>query len=329
MPSSLTSTAIAAALAALPLASAHGYVASATISGTPYFVGNPNWAYQTPIPKQPGWYANNLDNGFVTPASYGGPDIICHKSATAGSTALTISAGGTISLQWNTWPNSHKGPVSNMLAAVNGDFQAADKTKLKWFEAEVGALLDDSSPPGSWATDKLIANNFTSDFIVPAGLAPGNYVLRHEILALHAANSANGAQSYPMCINLVVTGSGTTSPCAASGADCRLGEALYTATDPGILIDIYSPITDYQIPGPALIKGGDFTGNIGGPPGGSGGSTGGSDVDVYCLNTSYLDQDINIRTFRASHLYQTRNIHVFRCADRRAADPAGLAQHAV
>ncbi|KAK3669401.1 hypothetical protein LTR78_010706 [Recurvomyces mirabilis] len=270
MPGSLAAAALAAAIATLPLVSAHGYVASATISGTAYFVGNPNWAYQTPTPKQPGWYANNLDNGFVSPASYGTADIICHKAATPGSTALTIAAGSTMQIQWNTWPDSHKGPVSNMLAAVSGDFSSISKGSLKWFEAEVGALQDDSSPPGQWSTDKLIANNFTAPFTVPAGLAAGNYVLRHEIIGLHAAGSSNGAQSYPMCINLVVTGSGTTNPCAASGADCRIGTSLYTETDPGILIDIYSPISAYKIPGPALISGGKFDGNIGGPPGGSG-----------------------------------------------------------
>lgn len=32
---------------------------------------------------------------------------------------------------------------------------------------------------------------------IPSSLAPGNYVIRHEIIALHAAGSSNGAQNYP------------------------------------------------------------------------------------------------------------------------------------
>lgn len=46
----------------------------------------------------------------------------------------------------------------------------------------------------------LIKNNFSWDLTIP-NLAPGNYVVRHEIIALHAAGQANGAQSYPQCIN--------------------------------------------------------------------------------------------------------------------------------
>jgi len=43
---------------------------------------------------------------------------------------------------------------------------------------------------GVWATDKLIAsNNFTTTVKIPARLKAGNYVLRHEIIALHGAGS--------------------------------------------------------------------------------------------------------------------------------------------
>lgn len=43
----------------------------------------------------------------------------------------------------------------------------------------------------------VLGSTFESDFTVPQHLAPGNYVLRHEIIALHAAGQANGAQNYP------------------------------------------------------------------------------------------------------------------------------------
>lgn len=43
----------------------------------------------------------------------------------------------------------------------------------------------------------------------------------------------DGAQLYPFCINLEITGSGTDVPAGT------LGTALYTDTDPGILINIY------------------------------------------------------------------------------------------
>jgi hypothetical protein len=40
-------------------------------------------------------------------------------------------------------------------------------------------------------------NGFTWTVKIPSSLAPGSYVLRHEIIALHSAGSSNGAQNYP------------------------------------------------------------------------------------------------------------------------------------
>ena len=85
---------------------------------------------------------------------------------------------------------------------------------------------------------------------IPSSIAAGNYVLRHEIIALHSARTIDGAQNYPHCINLKVTGSGTDQ--LSSGT---LGTALYKPGEPGIEIDIYKPL-QYQMPGPPLYKGG-------------------------------------------------------------------------
>jgi cellulase len=76
-------------------------------------------------------------------------------------------------------------------------------------------------------------------------LAPGNY----EIIALHAAGSSNGAQAYPQCINIVVSGSGTTK--LSGGVPAT---SFYKATDPGILFNVFSKFTSYTVPGPAVTK---------------------------------------------------------------------------
>lgn len=56
-------------------------------------------------------------------------------------------------------------------------------------------------------------------------------------------------------INVKVSGSGTTDPCA-SGADCAIGTALYKKDDAGILINIYQTLSSYDIPGPKLYGSG-------------------------------------------------------------------------
>lgn len=86
---------------------------------------------------------------------------------------------------------------------------------------------------------------------IPESIAPGNYVLRHEIIALHSAGEPNGAQNYPQCINLEVSGSGSDKPEGVPGTE------LYTADDEGITFNIYQAMDSYPIPGPALYEGGD------------------------------------------------------------------------
>lgn len=75
MPSFAQIAAFTAA-AAPALVSAHGYV-SGVVSGGQWYSGtSPSWIYQAAKPETAGWYANNQDNGFVEPASFGGPDVI-------------------------------------------------------------------------------------------------------------------------------------------------------------------------------------------------------------------------------------------------------------
>lgn len=100
-----------------------------------------------------------------------------------------------------------------------------------------------------WASQDLIDQNNTWTVTVPKSLSPGSYVFRHEIIALHGAGSLNGAQNYPQCFNIEVTGSGTASPTGV------LGTALYKNTDPGIYINPYTTITSYAMPGPTLFTG--------------------------------------------------------------------------
>ncbi|KAI0121179.1 glycosyl hydrolase family 61-domain-containing protein [Xylariales sp. AK1849] len=175
------------------------------------------------------WYAEDLDNGFVSPSAYGTSDINCHINAEPGALTGSVAAGDTVEFQWSTWPHGI-GPVLTYVAACDGDCADADKIALKWVK------IDDS-----WTTT------------VPSTLAAGNYVFRHEIIALHGAGSANGAQSYPQCVNITITGFGTDSP------EGTLGTDLYAADGAGILFNPYAATVDYTIPGPALYGSGSTT----------------------------------------------------------------------
>ncbi|KAJ5418771.1 uncharacterized protein N7487_002321 [Penicillium crustosum] len=237
-------------LSSAAMVAGHGYVSGAVVDGTYHggFLVN-SYNYMSEVPANIGWAEKATDLGFVDGSSYASSDIICHKEATPGAISAEVKAGGKVELQWTEWPESHHGPVITYMANCNGDCSKVDKTTLKFFKIAEAGLIDDSNVPGKWASDELIANNNSATVTIPSAIAAGNYVLRHEIIALHSAGEENGAQNYPQCINLKVTGGGSDAP------DGVLGTALYKATDPGIKISIYTSLDSYDIPGPALYTG--------------------------------------------------------------------------
>ena len=91
----------------------------------------------------------------------------------------------------------------------------------------------------SWGTAVVYAKlRWTST--IPASLAPGNYLIRHELLALHQADTP---QWYPECAQLTVTGSGTATPPASYLASIP---AYASASDPGVLVSQFCAlIQDY------------------------------------------------------------------------------------
>lgn len=50
----------------------------------------------------------------------------------------------------------------------------------------------------------MTENNFAWNVKIPASLAAGSYVLRHEIIGLHSAGNPNGAQNYPQVSDIAI-----------------------------------------------------------------------------------------------------------------------------
>ncbi|KAL5342373.1 hypothetical protein BJX70DRAFT_386180 [Aspergillus crustosus] len=244
------------ALASAAIVAGHGYVSGIVADGQ-YYGGYlvDNYPYNPSPPDTIGWSTTATDLGFVDGTGYTTGDIICHKSAEPGAISASVAAGAEIEFQWTSWPQSHHGAVIEYLANCNGDCSTVDKTTLEWFKISESGLIDGSVAPGSWASDELIANNNSWTTTIPSSLAAGNYVLRHEIIALHSAGIENGAQNYPQCINLEITGGGSDSPAGVVGTE------LYTPSEEGIVFNIYQVIDSYPIPGPALWTGGSGSGD--------------------------------------------------------------------
>lgn len=77
-------------------------------------------------------------------------------------------------------------------------------------------VAEDGYDGSTWAVDTLIANKGKYVFTIPSALADGDYLIRGEIIALHEAdaaynvNSARGAQFYMECVQVTVSGGGST-----------------------------------------------------------------------------------------------------------------------
>ena len=251
MPSTKTSG-VLAALASAALVSAHGHVDWIVVDGVRYRgYDSPAFPYQPNHAPVIGWTVNVPDNGFVEPAKFDHPDIICHTDGVPAPVHAEVKPGSKLLMQWDTWPESHQGPVLDYIARCNGPCETVDKTSLEFVKISEGGLIDKRTFSGYWVADVLMDNNFSWVIQIPEDIAPGNYVIRHEILALHGGANPNGAQAYPQCINVRVTeGSGTWVPTGGvKGTD------LYKANDPGVHFNIFMPFTSYPIPGPALREG--------------------------------------------------------------------------
>lgn len=180
------------------------------------------------------------------------PDLACNvNGGKPVSDFVKAAAGDTLAFVWmhnkpddDIIAESHKGPVITYIAPYTDDAGA---------EAVWTKIAEDGFDGQQWAVDRLIANKGKAEFKLPQSLKAGKYLVRQEVIGLHEANdaytddSARGAQFYPSCVQVEVSGSGDAVP--NQDFDFNKG---YTYQDPGIVFDIYAKnkTLDYKIPGP-------------------------------------------------------------------------------
>ncbi|KAF9022694.1 glycoside hydrolase family 61 protein [Hymenopellis radicata] len=218
-------------LLAITGVAAHGYVPQIKI-GNEYI---PGWditkdPYTKPQPLRV-VRGTKLDSGFISDVT--SHDITCSIGNSAlppGPISATVAAGQTVTMLWNTWPIGHYGPVLNYMAKCPTSDCSTYKgdTGSPWFKIQQNVFEN-----GEWASDTLAKSNFTYVVRIPSNIAPGSYLLRHENLALHGATNVGGAQFYPVCVQLNVTGGGSLTPSGLSFP------GAYSAQDPGIHFNVY------------------------------------------------------------------------------------------
>ncbi|KAI0401472.1 glycosyl hydrolase family 61-domain-containing protein [Xylaria palmicola] len=205
---------------------------------------------------------NPVSYGIRTP-SYDGPitdvssnDLACNggpNPTTPSGKVIEVKAGSTVNAIWrhtltsganDVMDASHVGPTMAYLKKV-GDATKDVGYGSGWFK-----IQEDGYNNGAWGTSKVINNAGIHAIKIPDCLADGQYLLRAEMIALHGASSARGAQLYMECAQINISGgSAKVSPATYSIP------GIYKQNDPGLLINVYqlTSSSTYTIPGPGLF----------------------------------------------------------------------------
>ncbi|EKM57538.1 glycoside hydrolase family 61 protein [Phanerochaete carnosa HHB-10118-sp] len=193
--------------------------------------------------------ANHYSNAPVTNVE--DPEFRCYEldlQNTAGQTGtLIVQAGETVGFKENQ-AVYHPGYLDIYMSPAEPDANSTQAgTGQTWFKVyEMPPVMQNGQL--TFPSENLQSFTFT----IPESLPSGQYLIRVEHIALHAASTYQGAQFHLSCaqVNVVNGGDGAPGPLVSI-------PGVYTGREPGILINIYTVPANfqYQSPGPAVWHG--------------------------------------------------------------------------
>jgi hypothetical protein len=227
--------------------SAHGFVHQIAVNGRT-FTG-----------AQPGGQRNNRESvirQIRTAEPVKGANnaaVNCGPGAFRASTVAEVQPGDTLSFDWrgadlSLWPHN-TGPMINYLASC-GDTPCNefDASRARWFKIDQQGQKPNSA---EWVQADLMKGGKATTKI-PENIAPGNYLIRHEIIALHLASNQGGAEFYPSCAQLKIGGNGNGRP---AESDLISLPGAYSDNEPGILVrNAFQRNLDYKFPGGPIAR---------------------------------------------------------------------------
>jgi hypothetical protein len=214
-----------AALALAPLVAGHGAVTSYIIGGTTYpgFTGFSPASSPKTIQYQWPDYNPTMTVGDAKMRCNGG---------TSADLSAPVAAGQNVTAVWSQWTHA-QGPVMVWLFKCPGDFGSCKGDGKGWFKIDQMGMWGNNPNSENWGT-AIVLKTLKWSSAIPSNLAPGNYLIRHELLALHQANTP---QFYAECAQIVVSGSGTAAP----PSDKLFSIPTYAPqSDPGITVSFLS-----------------------------------------------------------------------------------------
>ncbi|PCH34798.1 hypothetical protein WOLCODRAFT_78764 [Wolfiporia cocos MD-104 SS10] len=223
---------------------AHGYVSQVTVHGTSYVGNAPDHdTVASPIRM----VASNSPETNTSSL-----DMACGQGAVNVPLNAIAAPGDAINFTWvsgmgGNWEHE-VGPVLTYMASCDNATSCTtfDASTARWFKIDqVGKKSD-----GEGWVQQDISEGQNFNVTIPHNLAPGGYLIRNEIIGLQNAMAKGGAEFFPSCTQLQIIGDGTAVP---APNDTVAFPGAYNATDPGIIVDVYTdPNTTYTFPGPPI-----------------------------------------------------------------------------
>ncbi|KAJ7474840.1 glycosyl hydrolase family 61-domain-containing protein [Mycena latifolia] len=203
-------------------ASAHGFVSQISINGEIYKGNVPSLSADPSMKSIKSIIRQISDPSPVKGAT--NPGVNCGNGS---QLAATVQPGDTLSFfrlsadLSSPWPHN-VGPMMTYLAKCpDKDCTTFDSSTAQWLKLkEEGHILGNAK--GDWVQNLLyLKKTVPANATLPSNLAPGAYLIRHEIIALQVggkvydpSNVHSGTEFYPSCAQIVVGGTETGAPAA-------------------------------------------------------------------------------------------------------------------
>ncbi|KAF8066992.1 glycoside hydrolase family 61 protein [Lyophyllum atratum] len=245
---------------------AHGFVSTITIDGKTFKGNVPNGAKNPSIIRQ-------INDVSPTKGAKNAA-VNCGPGAGPAANVADAMPGSKLTFDWtggdlSNWPHNTGPMLTYMASCGSTTCDKFDAQTAKWFKIQ---QVGRKSSGDAWAQADLMTGS-PAPVTIPSNIAPGNYLIRHEIIALHLANSPGGAEFYPSCAQLRIGGSQTGKPTSSELVSLP---GAYSDNDPGIFDkNVFDAKAAYTFPGPkiaAFVGGAVSGGDAGSPTATSGGA---------------------------------------------------------
>ncbi|KAE9396345.1 hypothetical protein BT96DRAFT_824806 [Gymnopus androsaceus JB14] len=243
-------TLILASLSILPGARAHGQIKGVLANGVYTYGPNIYWdadpvnaktavrkMYQAASPSYNLPQDFSDDSKMACEGAAGAPQTV---TVTAGS-VLQLPASSTVNpvlgtsrAGQNPWVHA-MGTVASYIAGCNGDCTTFDASQGSWVKLALFGIdrtetisndlrttmqgkpeeyYPTAGTSGLWGMARFVQSGSSWGITVPSELADGDYIVRHELGAVHnpwnAQDDTSGTQLYIGCIQVKVTGGGSS-----------------------------------------------------------------------------------------------------------------------